>query len=122
MDKQQVGHGPGMTAIAVGKRVNDHQPVMKPHGNLVGRVCVQSYPGDNIVAQFSQLNRHLPPRYADIFIAPTELTGPAPHMAEHPLMKTTNKGFVQDILLSASESPGFTLRNIILLPAIQLAA
>lgn len=50
LDEQQVGHGPGMTAVTVGKRMYGHQPVVEPHGNLVGRVGAEIDPGGNVVA------------------------------------------------------------------------
>lgn len=35
MRQQDIGHQPGMTAIAVGKGMNRREPVMESDGNLV---------------------------------------------------------------------------------------
>ena len=38
VDCQEIGQEAGMAPIAIGKRVNLHQPMMKAHGDLIGRI------------------------------------------------------------------------------------
>ena len=86
MHDERIGHEPGVSAVAVGERVNPHELMVKADGKLVG--C-KSFGLDlklRVVEQIAQARGDVGPFNADVFIAAAKLAGPLPCLIKHAAM------------------------------------
>ena len=72
-----------MTAIAVRKRMNVHQPMMETHSDFVGRKGRVFDPCPGVVEQLAQGHRNLMVREPKIALTCPELPGPSIPTARH---------------------------------------
>lgn len=109
-----------MASIAVWEGVDMHQPVMKPHRNLVWRFCPARNPHFAVFAQVFEPRPDLVPGPPDVLVSCPKSTGPAPDFAEHPLVQFPNEGFIEDISRPGLLQPGNGINDISLLPLVKL--
>jgi len=118
---EKVGHQTGMTAIPVREGMNLHKAVMEAHGDFIGWIGLVFDPRSSIVEQLMQGGGNFIEGYPKIAFARTQLPGPSPNVAEHPLVQIRHKFLAQGIAASA-ERPVLRAQDVLLLGFIQLAA
>lgn len=120
-NQHQISGEPGMTAVAIGVRVNPNQPVMKPGCILIRFISTVLDPVAAIINELSQLLRNTLSIDANILPRSAVLTSPTPYIAEHALVQLVQKPLIKDIAFSA-EGPELRFNNIGLLGFVELAA
>src|SRR6266702_2515362 len=119
MHQQDIGHQPGMAAIAVGKGMNRRETVMEADCNLVGGIAAMLQPGGGIGAESAQFRGNLPCRHADILAGSPVFSRPAPDVTEHPFMQTLDETIGEDVTRSAAEGPDLGFGDVLLFPAVK---
>ena len=72
-----------MTTVAIGKRVNPNQLVMKARRDFIKQVGFVFNPVFGVVNQLAQLDLDLPGIDANITICLADFPGPFPDLAKH---------------------------------------
>lgn len=101
---QKIRHETGVAAVAVREGMNQHQPVMEAHRNLVGRIRPVLDPRPGIVKQLAQGHGNLMEHNPEIAFAHPEPTRPPPYVAEHPPVQFLNE-FLAQRIATAVERP-----------------
>lgn len=122
MDKEKIGHQPGMAAIAVCKKVDEHETMVKASRNLVRRIAARFKPDFYIFQQILERRADRSPIYPDILTTPAKFSCPFPDISEHPPVELADKVGVEQILWLTAQGPGLRLDDIVLFPAIELAS
>jgi hypothetical protein len=78
---EEIGRKAAMSAIAVGKWVDQDEAVMEPHGDLIRRECPMLHPVARIFYEQPHLRPYLVVRDANIAVGRTDRSGPSPHVA-----------------------------------------
>ena len=99
-----------MPAVAVQKRMDPYEAVMKLHRNFVRRIGLVFDPVAYVVERRAQFGADPVGSNADIAFALAQCSGPGPYFAEHALVKVQQEGLVQHIAFS-SEGPTGRLRR-----------
>ena len=81
----------GVSAVAVGKAVNLHQPVVETQSQFSGWIHALIEPDASVVQQFAKLRCNLVRRNANIPLCNAECSRPLPDRAEQLAVKLTNK-------------------------------
>src|SRR5450432_225497 len=79
-----VGGEPRPPAVAVGERVDDHQPIAEPDRALVVAVACPGgvgEPGPNVVAENAHVHADLPVRHTEVPASGPVLSRPGPYLA-----------------------------------------
>ena len=110
-----------MPAVAVRKRVDPYEAMMKPDCNLVWRKGVMFDPVAHVVERCAQLGADPVGRDADIAFGRAQRAGPGPDFAEHALVQVQQEWLVQHIAFSR-EGPQVGFGDADLLGLVQLGA
>ena len=78
----EIGHHAGMAAIAIGKRVDENELMMEPHGDFGCGVSFPGYPKLYIVKELSQALRNIGGINADVFAGCSVCARPRPDIAK----------------------------------------
>src|SRR5437763_8522333 len=101
--------------------MNLDKAVMKADGNLVGRIRLVFDACLHVVEQLAHRDRNLIEENPEIALAFPELSGPAPDVAEHPLVQVLDELFAEK-LAAAPERPVLPVRDVLLFGFVQFAA
>ena len=85
--------------------MNPNQPMVEADGKFIRGIGLIFQPVEGIVQEIPEFGRDLPGCNPDIPACRSKLARPTPNILKHPLVQMTNKGFRQDILMLAAESP-----------------
>ena len=80
---QKVGRQPRVAAIAVDERMDEHQPMMEAHGQLVGRVDLMIAPVSGVINELAKLHGDQVRRGADVSLRVAKPARPGPDLAKH---------------------------------------
>lgn len=93
---QRISQQPGVSTIAIGKRVYGDNTVTQPHADFILSKHPVFNPVAGVVQQFSYFDSDLGGIDADIFVGCSILAGPAPDILKHPPMQLQSKLFGQN--------------------------
>lgn len=118
--QQAIRYQPRVPAIAVRKRMNHHQLMVKSHCNFIDRENFVIDPKLRVVEQLAKPGRNLPPITTDVFVRPPECAGPFPGFSEHVLVQHAAERFREHGGTSISLEPFHGADDIRLLPFVEL--
>ena len=90
-DRQEIGGEAGEATVAVGKRVDEDEAVVKAHGDFVGRVGVVRDPISDVVEELTKVRFDMPRLDADIARRRAVFARPCPYGLEHPPVEPPQK-------------------------------
>src|SRR5271166_5633593 len=82
-----IGHDAGMPSIAVRKRMDEDQAVMKAHRGFNGSIRPMLGPVARVIYKGAQFDADMERIDADVLAGAPERAGPVPHLAEQPLVE-----------------------------------
>ena len=85
---EHIGGEPRPSAIAVGERMDEHETMMKSHGQFIGRVGLVLDPITGIVQDLSELGLNPIAFDADVAFGLPVDARPRPNVIEHAPMKS----------------------------------
>src|SRR5487761_1144477 len=118
---EQIGDKPRTPAGAAGEGVNQNEAVMEPDGDLIGRIGGARDPRPRVVDELAHLDRNLPRRDAQIALAGTVASRPAPHVAEHAAMQLEYETLVEN-LAPPAQRPVLPAGDVVLLGGVEFPA
>src|SRR5258708_116420 len=121
--QKHVGHQARPAAVSVGPRVNEHELVVKPRGDLVELVNPLGTPECCVVKALTQRNAHMARGHTDVLARPSIGARPHPRLAEHAAMELRSEVGREDsrhTTTSARHRPAVGSRDVEVLPFVDL--
>src|SRR5271170_2916622 len=119
---QDIRHDARMAAIAVGKRMNPNQAMMKADGDFVGQECLVFEPVTSVPQQRRQSLADLVMGYANVLFRGPVRPGPFPCLVKHAAVELSYIRLgerVEAAKISALERPRVGFYDVLTLPLIQ---
>jgi len=105
LEQEHVCHHSRAPPIAVGKRVDVSQLVVKTCRLLIERIAAELPPGTHVVEQLQKLHGNLVWSDTDVALGTAKLTRPLPDVVEHALMKASQEGFAGHVNAHSQDLP-----------------
>src|SRR5258708_10325452 len=121
--QKHVGHQARPAAVSVGPRMNEHELVVKPRGDLRKLVNPLGTPEGCVGKALTQCNAHMARGHTDVLARASKGARPPPRRAEHAAMKLRGELRREDsrhTTTSARHRPAVGARDVELLPCVEL--